>query len=95
MTENAKKDLRIMKTLSVIEGACYFMAGVCAVMSASTLGYISGALMIILACMSLLPNFIGRGSLFVNMETSLVKNENLDEFSSRVEEDEANENEDS
>ena len=51
MEENVKKDVKFAKFLSLFEGICFFVAGICALVAGSLLGYISGGLMIIFGCL--------------------------------------------
>lgn len=84
--EDVRKDLRMTKALSLFEGICFFVAGICAMMAGNVLGYISGVLMIILACSSLAAVFLSGDNYFINMASSLAMDETMDEFESREEE---------
>ena len=85
-TDSEKKSLRTIKALSVLEGVFCFVAGVCALMAGSTLGYISGGLLIALACMNLVPVFIGGNEYFITIGTSLAEDEDVHQYAERVEE---------
>ena len=84
--ESIKKDIRWAKTLSIFEGVCFFVAGICTLMTLTMLGYISGGLLVILACMNIYPAFSGRDEYWVNMGMSLANDEDADEYGMRMEE---------
>lgn len=94
MDENIHKDIIWSKCLSFFEGVCFFMAGLCAVLSGSILGYISGALLIVVACINLFPVFVGGDSYWIGLGTSLVEDEDVVEYGERLEEMKQHENED-
>ena len=94
MEENIRKDLNMARALSLFEGVCFFLAGVSAILAANILGYISGGLLIILSCMSILPVFVGGDAYWLSLGTSLAKNEDVMEYGARIEEDKRNENAD-
>ena len=94
MEDSIRKDLNWAKALSLFEGVCFFMAGICALLSGSILGYISGGLLIILGCMSIFPVFFGGDGYWVNLGMSLAKDEGLEEYGERIEEEKQHENED-
>ena len=83
-TEQAySKDLKMAMALSIFEGICFFVAGVCGLMTATLLGYISGGLLIILACMNIYPVFFRGGKFFLNMGISLANDEQAEDFYNR------------
>jgi len=94
MDENFHKNIIWAKALSFFEGVCFFMAGLCAVLSGSILGYISGALLIIAACCSLFPVFVGGDSFWIGIGASLAEDDDFTEYGERLEEMRQHENED-
>lgn len=83
--EDVRKELRFAKALALFEGICFFVAGICAMMAGNILGYISGVLMIILACSSLAGVFFGGDDYFLNMGASMAFDETMEEFCERTE----------
>lgn len=86
MDTDVKKSLRGIKALSLIEGVCFFVAGICALLAGNVLGYISGGLMVILGCSSILPVFVGDDGYFYTLGKSLVENDTMEEYGERIEE---------
>lgn len=84
--DSIQKDLNWAKALSVFEGACFFVAGICAFLADNLLGYISGALMVILGCGSIFPAFFGGDEYFLNLGMSLSEDSTVDEFGEQMEE---------
>jgi len=91
--ENVKRELRWTMGLTCFEGIVFFIAGICALMTATILGYISGGLLIVLACGNLFPVFFRGGEYFLNLGISIAEDEDMIAYGQRVEEDKANENE--
>lgn len=87
MDTDMNKTLRGTMALTLIEGICFFMAGVCGLMAGSILGYISGGVLIVLGCLNLVAVFLGGGKYFLNLGLSLAENETAEEYGARVEED--------
>ena len=85
-TEN-KIEIRGSTALLLIEGICFFMAGICALMAGSLLGYISGGVLIVLACAGLVGVFFGGDKYLLNLGVSLAEDETTEEYEARVEED--------
>lgn len=90
--ENVKRDLRWTMGLTCFEGIVFFIAGICALMTATILGYISGGLLIALACANLFPVFFHGGKYFLNLGISIAEDEDADTYGRRLEEEKANEN---
>ena len=88
------EELKWTKFLALFEGIFFFMAGICAMMSGSILGYISGGALVILGCASIFPVFTGGDAYWINMGIGLAENESLEEYTERTEEEKQNENAD-
>lgn len=80
------KDIKMAKALTIIEGVCFFVAGICAAMAGSILGYVSGGLMIIMACFSLAPVFLGGDAYFMALGSGIVEDKDADEITFFTEE---------
>ena len=87
MEDKIRKDLNWAKALSLIEGVCFFVAGLCALMAGSLLGYISGGMMIILGCASIFPVFVGGNEYFLNLGVSIAEDKTADEMFEKFEEE--------
>lgn len=84
--DNIQKDIKTAKALSIIEGVCFFVAGICAAMAGSILGYASGGLMIIMSCFSLAPVFLGGDEYFKALGSGLLEDKDADEIADFTEE---------
>lgn len=78
--KNVRKNLRQAKILSLIEGICFFVAGICALLAENLLGYIGGGLLTILGCMGLFPVFIAGDEFFLGMGISLASDQTTNEY---------------
>ena len=87
MDTDMKKTLRGTMALTLLEGVCFFIAGVCGLMAGSILGYISGGVLMVLGCLNLVAVFLGGGKYFLNLGLSLAEDETAEEYGARVEED--------
>ena len=87
MEENVNKDVKFAKFLSLFEGICFFVAGICALMAGSLLGYISGGWMIIFGCANIVPVFVWGDEYFANFGMSLAEDETADECFDRIDRD--------
>lgn len=87
MDTEMKNAIRGSMALSLIEGVCFFIAGVCGLMAGSILGYISGGMLMVLACSNLLAVFVGGGKYFLSLGVSLAEDETAEEYGARIEED--------
>lgn len=86
MEKNIQKDIKWFKALSLFEGVCFFVAGICALMSGGILGWISGVTLAIMACMSIAAVFFGGDSMFLAMGVSIAEDENADDYIEHLEE---------
>lgn len=87
MDTDMKKTLRGTMALTLLEGVCFFIAGVCGLMAGSILGYISGGVLMVLGCLNLVAVFLGGGKYFLNLGVSLAEDETAEEYGARIEED--------
>ena len=87
MDTDMNKTLRGTMALTLIEGICFFMAGICGLMAGSILGYISGGVLMVLGCLNLVAVFLGGGKYFLNLGASLAEDETAEEYGARIEED--------
>lgn len=86
MDDSVRKTLKASKALSLFEGVCFFVAGICALMSGGILGWISGVTLVILACMSIAAVFFGGDNMFLAMGVSMAEDENTDDYIEHLEE---------
>ena len=87
MDTEMKNVIRGSMAITLIEGICFFMAGICGLMAGSILGYISGGVLMVLGCLNLVAVFLGGGKYFLNLGLSLAEDETAEEYGARVEED--------
>lgn len=88
-----QKDLKMAKILSLFEGVCFFMAGICALLAGSVMGYISGGLLIAIGSANICPVFVGGDNYWVNLGLSLSEDDDVIKYGERMEEVKRNENE--
>ena len=70
------------------------MAGFCALLAGSIMGYISGGLLIAIGSANILPVFVGGDSYWVTLGISLAEDDDTNKYGERMEEVKRNENED-
>lgn len=87
------KGVKIARALSLFEGVCFFMAGICALLAGSIMGYISGGLLIVIGSANIFPVFFGGESYWTNLGLSLAEDDDVIKYGERMEEVKRNENE--
>lgn len=94
MKKNIQKSVKIARALSLFEGVCFFMAGICALLAGSIMGYISGVLLIAIGSANIFPVVVGGDSYWTNLGLSLAEDDDVIKYGERMEEAAQNENED-
>ena len=90
--DNNKKDIQWFKAMSIFEGACFFVAGICALVADNAVGYIAGFLLVVFACMNFWTVIVGGDKQISVMGESFACDDDMDTYGEKLEEAKNDEN---